>query len=194
MLHAIKIEQARPDGQDRARVVEVDDGLVIALADGAGGTGNGAVAAQAVVDAIAGSRALDWTALLPELDADGARLGHGESTAVALAVTGAGIRGASVGDSEAWLVRGDDIVELTEHQARKPLVGGGATPIAFQAGPLAGATLVVASDGLFRYGNRRDIARIATGADLVAAANALVDLVRLRTGALQDDVSIVLVR
>jgi PPM family protein phosphatase len=118
MQHAIKIEQARPSGQDRARLLEVDNGLVIALADGAGGTANGAIAAQAIVDSVAGAGARDWIALLTELDADGARLGHGESTAIVLAVTRDGIRGASVGDSEAWLVRRDDIVELTEHQVR----------------------------------------------------------------------------
>jgi serine/threonine protein phosphatase PrpC len=50
------------------------DGVVIALADGAGGTGHGEVAAQAVIDAVTqgapAGRA--WSALLEELDRDGA--------------------------------------------------------------------------------------------------------------------------
>jgi hypothetical protein len=39
-----------------------------------------------------------------------------------------------------------------------------------------------------------DIARIATGPDLVAAAEQLVDLVRTEAGKVLDDVSIVLAR
>lgn len=55
-------------------------------------------------------------------------------------------------------------------------------------------TLLVASDGLLRYARRSDVARIASETDLAIAAHALVDLVRLPSGGLQDDVSIVLCR
>jgi serine/threonine protein phosphatase PrpC len=194
--HVVEIAATRGAGEDRAAVLERDGSLVVALADGAGGTGNGAAASQAIVDAVAGvgSDAHDWSDLLQQLDRDGARLGHGQSTAVVVSITASGISGASVGDSGAWLVGGTDIVDLTEGQARKPLVGAGCTPFRIHAGGLAGRTLVVASDGLLRYGKRRDIARIASGADLAAAAQALVDLVRLRSGALQDDVAVVLCR
>ena len=54
--------------------------------------------------------------------------------------------------------------------------------------------MLVASDGLIKYASQTSIARIASGVDLVFAARSLVDLVRLRSGALQDDVSIVLCR
>jgi hypothetical protein len=54
--------------------------------------------------------------------------------------------------------------------------------------------LLVASDGLIKYAKQASIARIASGADLASAARSLVDLVRLRSGQLQDDVSIVLCR
>jgi serine/threonine protein phosphatase PrpC len=54
--------------------------------------------------------------------------------------------------------------------------------------------LLVASDGLIKYASQASIARIASGADLACAASALVDLVRLRSGELQDDISIILCR
>ncbi len=79
-------------------------------------------------------------------------------------------------------------------QVRKPLVGAGAVPTAFACEPIGDATLVVASDGLLKYGARRDIARIAAGPDLAAAVHQLVELVRLPAGGLQDDVSVVLCR
>lgn len=180
------VEIAR-QGQDRAAVIVRDEGMVIALADGAGGTGNGAVAAQAVIDAVASG--VDWQAL----DDDPERLGHGQTTAVVLAVDANGIEGASVGDSAAWLI-GHEVTELTERQVRKPLLGSGCVPVGFAVGPIGDATLLVASDGLVRYAKQEDIARIARGADLVAAARALVELVRLPSGGLQDDVAVVLVR
>ena len=101
---------------------------------------------------------------------------------------------ASVGDSGAWLLRGPDILDLSERQQRKPLVGGGCAPAPLRPVHLGTGTLLVATDGLFNYAKRADIQRIASGPDLASAAQALVDLVRLRSGALQDDVAIVLCR
>ena len=193
--HAVRIQAARGTGQDRAAVFEYADRLVIALADGAGGTGNGAVAAQAIVDAVGavGDATPDWSTLLEALDADGERLGSGQSTAVIVSLDAMGIVGASCGDSCAWIIGGDEIVDLTEGQRRKPLVGDGGT--AFQIrGQLAGGTLLVASDGLWRYAKQSDIARIVQSSDLEPGAQALIDLVRLPNGELQDDVAVVLCR
>jgi serine/threonine protein phosphatase PrpC len=189
--HAVELAAARTTGQDRAAVFEYPDRLVIALADGAGGSGNGALAAEALVAAVrAAGPAADWSAVIEALDLDGL---PGETTAVVLAIDAERIAGASVGDSGAWLI-GDAILDLTEGQVRKPLVGSGCTCFAVAAGALGEATLLVASDGLLRYANHRDIARIARGPDLTIAARALIDLVRLPAGALQDDVSVVLCR
>jgi len=58
---------ARGAGQDRAAVFEHGEQLVVVLADGAGGTGDGARAAQAIVDA-AGNATQDWSAFLDTLD------------------------------------------------------------------------------------------------------------------------------
>jgi hypothetical protein len=61
------------------------------------------------------------------------------------------VLGASVGDSEAWLVGEATIARLTNGQVHKPLLGSGrAIPVGFGPVPLAGR-LIVASDGLFKY-------------------------------------------
>jgi serine/threonine protein phosphatase PrpC len=193
----VEIVAARGNGQDRASVCTVPGGLVVVLADGAGGSGAGDRAAQAIVDgvearAVAGA---DWLALLATLDRALAAHGRGQSTAVVLAIVEGQISGASVGDSEAWVVFPTGVVELTEGQDRKPLVGAGdAVPRPLQKAALAGGTLVVASDGLWNYARRADIVRVALLPELADVAGALVDLVRLPSGAVPDDVAIVLVR
>ena len=201
MRFVVEIASARGARQGRARVVEVENGLVIALADGAGGTGNGALAADALVRAIEGETTLPdgdrCAALIENLDAEPQRLARGQSTAVILGV-GTQIVGASVGDSGAWLLRGSEVVDLTSGQIRKPLVGDGCATVPI--GPLLfEGTLLVASDGLFRYAKRADIARVIEDATafeergLATAAAALIELVHLPNGELQDDVAIVLV-
>lgn len=194
--YVVEVVAARGSGQDRARVFECDNGCVVALADGAGGTGNGATAAQVIIDAvgaIVAASGVDWSTLLADLDAD-PRLAGGQSTAVVLALSDTGIVGASVGDSVAWLITNSSVVELTDGQDRKPLVGDGCSPFRVMALPLGSGTLLVASDGLHRYAKQSEIAQIAKSPDLTAAARALVELVRLPSGGLQDDISIVLCR
>lgn len=190
----VQISPARGAGEDRAAAVARGDGVVLALADGAGGTGGGARAADAVIAALsAAPTPSSWTDALAALDAALPRLGPGQATAVVVEVTAAGLRGASVGDSGAWLI-GDDLVDLTADQRRKPLLGAGATPVAFTAGPLADRTLVLASDGLWKYARPADISAAARLTDLAAAAAALLALVRLPSGDLPDDVALVLAR
>jgi len=192
--YVVEVVSSKIAGQDRARVFVRPRGLVIALADGAGGTSNGALAAEAFVDAVgATSPETNWSAMIEAMDSDASRLGHGQTTAVVVTVDPGGITGCSVGDSGAWLV-GDEVIDLTDGQVRKPLVGGGCVPFVFHVGPIGNATLLVASDGLLRYGNQHDIAAIARGPDLATAARNLVELVRLPSGALQDDVAVVLCR
>ncbi|NVB83833.1 MAG: SpoIIE family protein phosphatase [Kofleriaceae bacterium] len=188
-------EGAPGSGQDRAGATAGDDNVLVVLSDGAGGTGDGEMAAELVVEAVLYGDPSDsgWVDELAMFDDELAERGA-QATSVIVEVSADRIRGASVGDSGAWLVRGAEIDDLTADQRRKPLLGAGAEVVAFERGPLAGGTLIVASDGLFRYAKAADIARAATGPDLDAAARAMIELVRLPTGELQDDVSIVLVR
>jgi len=180
--------------EDRAAVFTRDAGLVVALADGAGGSRGGAAAAQAIVDAVRDADDTDWTTLMLRVD-DAFAVTGGETTAVVLALDGDAVVGASVGDSGAWWIDDQGIIDLTEKQIRKPLIGTGeSSPFAFRLRGLERGTLLVASDGLWKYAKADDIARVARTADLAAAAAGLVDLVRLPTGTLQDDVAIVLCR
>ena len=189
----VAVTPARSMGEDRAAVIETNAGLRVALADGAGGTGGGARAADDAIAAIlAAPEAPQWLDVLREIDRAAAR-GPGRCTAVVVELTATGLHGASVGDSGAWLF-GDDAIDLTADQRVKPLVGDGAQPFAFTAPALGHRTLAVASDGLWRYARSAEIATAARLPTLEEAAAALLALVRLPSGGLQDDVAIVLVR
>lgn len=190
----IEIAPRRAAGQDRALVMPCEDGLVIALADGAGGVSGGEHAAKRVVDAVAevATHAYDWSMLLAELDFQ--QIGYGQTTAVVLYVSAQKLVGASAGDSVAWVIRDRGIEDVTRAQSTRPLIGDGAIVRAVESGPLAGGTLLVATDGLVRYAKRDAIAELARGPDLDAAARALVELVRLPSGELPDDVSVILCR
>src|SRR5262249_3074025 len=101
--------------EDRVKVLELDGGLVIAVADGARGTGAGAEAAETVIREVTAAPSLErdaegWCEVLRQTDH---RVGAGESTCVVVARSARGIVGASVGDSRSWLLEDDDIVHLT---------------------------------------------------------------------------------
>lgn len=77
--------------------------------------------------------------------------------------------------------------DLTANQDRARLGSGRAGPKLFK-GQLIGR-LVLATDGLFKYIRTADIhTSAARGVD------ALVDTVRLKSGALQDDIAVVLLQ
>jgi serine/threonine protein phosphatase PrpC len=197
------IEGYRAECEDRAEILEVGAAVLVVVADGAGGRPGGARAAEAVLDGVrqaaaAGFSGLDpwaWCKLLAEIDRAVSRdPAAGETTAVAATVTPAGLAGASVGDSAAWRVTAKGWYDLTRRQERKPFLGtGAARPVPFALGAWDG-TLLVATDGLLKYTSAERIAEAARGPDLPRAAGQLVDLVRLRSGGLQDDVAVVLCR
>lgn len=204
----IKIETAKiaegykSEIEDKVEIIELADGVVIVVADGAGGTGGGANAANTVVRIVRDSvKSIDindqsaWCIMLAEIDSaiEKNRTG-GETTAVAVGISANGIAGASIGDSEAWLITKNSYKDLTVHQQRKPLIGTGvAVPAPFLAKPFTD-TLLVASDGLFKYANPNKICEIVRNDNIQNAVKQLVDIVRLKSGNLQDDVSIALCR
>jgi len=189
-------------GQDRVDAVEHPGGRVVILADGAGGTSGGAEAADTVLLWVKSylTRTTDirgasqWGELLCKVDRQVSFV-KGQTTAVVVSLFDDGVAGASVGDSAAWLV--DDTsgyVDLTVHQIRKPLLGtGGARPVVFEHSGMSG-TLLVASDGLFNYARHDTICEIARRADLKRAATCLAEAVRLKSGALQDDIAVAICR
>ena len=186
--------------QDRVATAANEKGFIIVLADGAGGFGDGALVAQFIVDKaieafnerilVGSSECASFLAKLDQLLI--AQGEQGESTAVILVVESNSILGASVGDSGALLIRHNkSVIELTDHQHRKPLMGTGrANPIAFGEVFLEG-TILVASDGLLKYTSLEAIKSIVTTNAIDDIANRLVDLVRLRNNVLSDDTTVV---
>ena len=170
------------------------------MADGAGGVSYGAEAAESVVQRVAdfvtrGPNVEDpqtWTKFLAETDFVLDRANDcGITTAVVVVVTPAFLCGASVGDSEAWVVTHGDCRVLTSGQRRKPLIGNGrAEPVSFRHVRKRGV-LVVGTDGLFKYANAASIRRTALELTPELACQKLVDLARLPNGSLQDDVGVV---
>jgi serine/threonine protein phosphatase PrpC len=57
---------------------------------------------------------------------------------------------------------------------------------------LDGGRLLLASDGLIKYATAEQVSGLATQGSVAAAANALANYVRLPSGALRDDVAVVL--
>jgi len=188
---AIQVVAAKRVGDDRAEVFSRPHGHLFVLADGAGGTSGGAAAADAV---LAGARTFfpnspsDCVNFLRDLDR---RLTSvGQTTAVVLLATDSTVFGASVGDSSAWLVVGAAITDLTQLQNAKPLLGSGnARALGFGPLPLVGRMLI-GSDGLFKYVPHDRIAALAN-LPLTDAAAALIGAARLRSGALQDDIAVI---
>jgi serine/threonine protein phosphatase PrpC len=187
-------------GDDRAEVRSTPRGLLLVVADGAGGSSGGAHAADSVVDRVIRAASMS-TELLESADfwldflRDADRQTHteggaGETTAVVIHISTAGIVGASVGDSEAWLIHETGFDDLTGQQRRKPLIGSArALPIGFRRAHFSGR-LVVGSDGLFNYGPSDAIAECARRSPIERVAEVLVELVRLPSGALVDDVAV----
>ena len=200
MVEVAHVVVASHDGQDRVEVMRLRDATVMVVADGSGGMSGGAAAAEYASREImkaARRRTLSapasWTSMLADADTEVARR-TGQCAVVAAALVADRIVGASVGDSGAWLVGANGIGDLTAAQVRKPLLGSGeAVPVAFEA-VLRDATLLLATDGLLKYGQRDRIAVLARGADLQVAVRQLADLPRLRSGALPDDVGVILCR
>jgi serine/threonine protein phosphatase PrpC len=183
--------------EDRVDVIHEDERPVIAVADGAGGIGGGDLASEAVIREVRAahlhvSDADSWERELRQIDF---RVGPGESTAVVVDVRPDSIAGASVGDSQAWIIQEGNLIDLTAQQNHKPLLGSGkAGATGFSAGPLKGI-LLVATDGFCSYTKRqRVIDLVVQSEEFLEIPRRCVELVRLPSGALWDDIGIVVCR
>ena len=187
-------------GQDRLAIQQFDDRIVLVVADGAGGMRGGAEAAQFACDrvmqlaAASAGTARGWTERLHTIDQELSGSDHGGQTTLVVAEIWNGqVCGASVGDSEAWLL-GDHgaMRDLTEHQQRKPLLGSGAArPCAFGPMDMAGHRLLMGTDGLFRYAAKDRVLDVAAGTVIPRVPSLVTDLARLPNGEFQDDVAVI---
>ena len=185
------IEEASTTSQDRVALELESDALVLALADGAGGSAGGTRAAERAVELLSRASAEDPGAAIQRLDAELAQVG-GECTAVLARLVEDRMTGASVGDSQLHVRRGGAWEEVTEGQGRKPLVGTGrAQPRSFRTNDVE--RVLCASDGLTSYARWERVCALLER-DAPSLPWELLDAARLPSGALQDDVCIVLVR
>lgn len=196
---SICLERGNPELQDRAEVLSLGDRRVVILADGVGGISGGARAAdwfiRGVREAAAGLASAEacWE-LMRRLDGEIAEANVcGETTGIVVVLRAEGLFGASVGDSAAWLFAIAGRTELTGGQMRKPFLGSGtAWPHRFEQRSVSG-TLVVATDGLWKYTSLEVIEKKARAGAPEKLATELAELVRMRSGGFQDDVGIVTV-
>ena len=116
----------------------------------------------------------------------------GETTALLIIIRNREVTGVSVGDSKVWVFNRDFDYELTKHQYRKPLLGSStAVPVGF--GPFTrDGILVAGSDGLFNYTDSNKIKETIQQTSFESAAASLIDLVRLKSGKLQDDCTVIM--
>jgi PPM family protein phosphatase len=197
------VEGDQGEPEDRAAVIIREDTALLVIADGVGGRPGGGDAAEMALELVrhAAGRLKDlrdaetWVGVLADIDRH--ILGDplaGETTAVVAAVWAGGAAGASVGDSGAWLITPWSSEELTQHQNLKPVLGtGGAVPAPFFTRASTGSVLL-ATDGLFKYTGAEKICQVVRERAPGEAAAGLVDLVRLRSGMLPDDVGVVVCR
>lgn len=188
------VSRAVTGGQDRADIFARGDVAVLAVADGAGGLGDGNAAADLAMTRIREAvldpgfdllHPLAWARAFEALDRDVGKVG--ETTAIIVGLSPGMTIACSAGDSEAWLARTDDVVKLVK---RTPRLGSGrVAPDCVVRGELDGR-LVVGSDGLFRHvASDKLVAHLRT-APWAGLADSLVELARLPSGEFADDVAV----
>ncbi len=190
-----------PENQDRGAVIDSEVGLVLIVADGAGGQSGGTEAAVMAVEwvrqrvhELADAEACADVLRRMDRAISDDRLA-GETTCVLAVITAETIYGASVGDSGAWVVGGNGIANLTEGQVRKPFLGSGAAwPVAFSYRRAENETLLLATDGLLKYTSAERIKAICVSNNAGEASQQLIALVRTASGALPDDVTVIVAR
>jgi serine/threonine protein phosphatase PrpC len=190
-----------PENQDRGAIISSEPRQVLIVADGAGGLSGGVEAASMAVEFIRKhAELLDappaCVSILQKMDHEIARnQGAGETTCALAVVSDEQVFGASVGDSGVWAISETGFKNLTERQSRKPFIGSGsAWPASFTHTRVRGEYLLLATDGLLKYApSERIIAACRESATETAAKN-LIELVRYRSGALPDDVTVILAK
>ena len=189
-----------PENQDRGLIIHDGPRFVLCVADGAGGRSGGAAAASMAVELVRQNASLLSTVersaeVLRKMDTAIAKDPiAGETTCVLAILTPEDIFGASVGDSGGWLIPESGAhVDLTQAQQRKPFIGSGsAWPAPFRR-PREVGDLLLATDGLLKYTSAEHIIPACRDHSADVAAQRLIELVRYPSGALPDDVTIILI-
>lgn len=198
MRATLETAAGNPENQDRGEVIEASIGLVLVVADGAGGQSGGAEAATLAVELVRQKaselcEASACVALLQSMDQAVCQDPvAGETTCALAVVTRAGVYGASVGDSGVWVINEGGFTNLTERQSRKPFIGSGsASPGPFEYKITERDSLLLATDGLLKYTGSERIVAICHDEVGWHVPRRLIELVRYPSGALPDDVTVI---
>lgn len=184
-------------GDDVVHAAKLRDGSLLAiLADGATGSGSGQLASRLFVEmCVATVDSFDITtqalvALFLQADASVAALNqYCDTTGILFLVKDGNFVCASVGDSEARMLDGEQDISLTVGQLRKPRIGSGCRPPAICRGTLTGPVILM-SDGLMMAASW-DTVRTA----VLHAPDPIDTLLQpLRDTRLHDDLSLIVIR
>ena len=195
-----KLETAagNPENLDRGVVIEASIGLVMVVADGAGGQSGGAEAKAMAGELVRQNTnelrdASACVTLLPSMDqAISKDRVAGETTCALAVVTRDGVCGASVGDSGVWAINESGFINLTERQSRKSLIGSGsAWPSPLEYRITDGDSLLLATNGLLKYTSSERIVAVCHDEVALHVPRRLIELVRYPSGALPDDVTVI---
>ena len=123
MKETFKIAALRQRSEDIIEIFSVGSQRVIILCDGAGGFGGGFEAATTCVSVVK-DELLTKTKITQEDIYESiikscyklSRGNIGQTTAIVLVVEGSVVIGASCGDSDAYMLMGEDIIHITEKQ------------------------------------------------------------------------------
>jgi serine/threonine protein phosphatase PrpC len=190
-----------PENQDCGAIITSGPRQVLIIADGAGGLSGGVEAANLAVKYIRERAELlngpaSCVSILQKMDQEIAQnQDAGETTCSFTVVSDKQVFGASVGDSGVWVIGETGFKNLTENQSRKPLIGSGsARPVAFNQTRVCGEYLLLATDGLLKYAPAERIISTCRKSVAETAVKNLIQLVRYPSGALPDDVTVILTK
>jgi serine/threonine protein phosphatase PrpC len=199
MRAAIETAAGESENQDRGAIFEAAVGLVLAVADGAGGLSGGKQAATMAIDLVRkqANDLRDTTScvrLLQQIDqtVEQDKMA-GETTCALAVVTESEVYGASVGDSGVWVMNETGFANLTARQSRKPFIGSGVvSPIPFDHMRTCREFVLLATDGLLKYTSpERIMTTCRESGPPDEIARHLIQLVRYQSGALPDDVTVI---
>ncbi|MGK0362517.1 MAG: serine/threonine protein phosphatase PrpC [Bradymonadia bacterium] len=184
MQSVIYIESARGAGEDRAAVMSLADGLIVVVADGAGGLSGGAAVADAACALVRATPQLSPAKILEQLDAVWAE--QGEAAVCIVHVARTRVRGAWAGDTFAWQL--SHSADRLTPRATARVGSGRVRPRTFDE--RRKGALLVASDGLWKFVAESTLTWAAQPGGLTVLAQSA----RLPTNTLRDDIAAVVVR
>jgi len=190
-------DSSRKNSEDRGEIFHVRGGFCLAIADGAGGISGGGEAASMFMQSV------QWTP--SDMDSRGGIAGMmmgadsrissdpvaGETTGIVISLREGKLVGGSVGDSAAWLFLPASRTELTAGQRRKPFLGSDDIMPHVFSQEVASGTLVLVTDGLWKYTDIETIHETVRHNEPSSLPRKLIELVRLPSGTLQDDVCVI---